>query len=457
MVLSMSSFPPPVSIYKEMVWTLRKKNLKKPVILVGAACTSVLVGVFVFNKFLPRKSVVSSYCASCINVSSYPAYIALQKHQATKTFTDSTVKRLDVVYLGSNAPIEDRFVVGVSESLGSAFFSVLDGHKGTHCSQYLQDNMLQFISGHLHGQAKSRSGDMKVVFDMDTAERERGRDDISSVVSGEHRDNKGSSKVVEEIKNGLQQAFIALDNKISEAALTDVKAIMSGRSMNFEMKSRIMTALEGACAITAMVQSEDIIVANTGDCRVVLGQRTKAGEWKATPLSVDQNVHNLAEVERLRTSHPGEEKSVILYGRVLGSLMPFRTFGDVDYKWEKQYLDKLVPILAEYKSPPYVTAEPVITHHQRRERDEFIILASDGLWERLSSEDAVRIVGNSISCARKSSGRSGGRHCDENNMATNLLWHALGGNEVDVTRLLNISPPASRMYRDDITILVVYL
>lgn len=46
-------------------------------------------------------------------------------------------------------------------------------------------------------------------------------------------------------------------------------------------------------------------------------------------------------------------------------------------------------------SPPYLTAEPVITTTRIEPRNnDFVILASDGLWDHLSSEQAVELVGS---------------------------------------------------------------
>jgi serine/threonine protein phosphatase PrpC len=41
-----------------------------------------------------------------------------------------------------------------------------------------------------------------------------------------------------------------------------------------------------------------------------------------------------------------------------------------------------------------VITDPVITHHAVEERDEFLIIASDGIWEFIDSSEAVMIVGN---------------------------------------------------------------
>lgn len=456
-----------------MVWLLRK-GLKRPVVLVGAACTSVLVGVVIFDRLLysPRLAATAPFiqqCTSCSNASGHASYLQLKRFETTRYFENSVVKRFDVVYLGSNTPIEDRFVTGMSENLGAAFFSMIDGHKGTLCAQYLQDTMLQSISARLHEGADSED-DLRIVLNMDAVkervnrgkEGEEGEDINVPVVGG---DVKLSRMAVEKVEDRLRESFVSLDNKISQVGLDDAKLVLSGRILSDKMKANIMTAIEGACALTAMVRKKDVFVANTGDCRVVLGRSSGKfgkGNWKATPLSVDQNAQNPDEVNRLRAAHPGEGGTLILGGRVLGNLMPFRTFGDVDYKWEKKYLEPLVQMPMNYNTPPYVTAEPVMSRHNFEEGDKFLILATDGFWERVSNEQAVNAVGHILSRHQSDNKNSklvaaSEGPCCELNAATELLWMALGGNNASVSNLLQIDRRFSRMYRDDITIMVVYL
>jgi serine/threonine protein phosphatase PrpC len=58
--------------------------------------------------------------------------------------------------------------------------------------------------------------------------------------------------------------------------------------------------------------------------------------------------------------------------RVNGVLAVSRAIGDKDLK-------------------PWVSAEPEIHTRQLTDGDQFIILASDGLWDVFSSQDAVRL------------------------------------------------------------------
>ena len=45
---------------------------------------------------------------------------------------------------------------------------------------------------------------------------------------------------------------------------------------------------------------------------------------------------------------------------------------------------------------PALTAKPEVTQHQLSAQDEFVVLASDGLWDKLSSEEAVGLVYDTV-------------------------------------------------------------
>lgn len=64
------------------------------------------------------------------------------------------------------------------------------------------------------------------------------------------------------------------------------------------------------------------------------------------------------------------------------------------------------PLLAKFRLPkpftkPILSPEPSISVHKLNSKDQFLIFASDGLWEHLSNQDAVDIVYNyprNVSC-----------------------------------------------------------
>lgn len=210
----------------------------------------------------------------------------------------------------------------------------------------------------------------------------------------------------------------------------------------------------------------------SGDCRAVLGSLKEDGSWVATPLSIDQTAANPEEATRLYSEHPGEEGFVIKNGRLLGQLQPLRSFGDIQYKWDKVthshvltqvYGGPIVPP-SMYRSPPYLTAKPVVTRHHLQPHDKFLILATDGLWDMLSSEQAVGLVADLLK--QKSEKRLSKPADDtspgqgvllEQNAATHLIRHALGGNDHSfVAQMLLVPEQYRRMWRDDITVTVVF-
>ena len=375
-------------------------------------------------------------------------YQRLMKNSFSVEGGHPLVDHFDVSFLGSNSPIEDRFVAGVSPALGAALFSVIDGHKSFQLAEYLQKELLQSVVSTL----SPGSDDLSVLADMTSGVRD-GLEGVGRVVS------TGLDPATVEAR--LKKAFTALDNSVSSAALEDAKKIRRGQSLSPEMRERIVRALTGACVVLAMVQDGHLYVSNTGDCRVVLGTRMPNGSWEAKALSMDQNAENPSEMKRVLSEHPPNEKrTVVIENRILGNLMPFRSFGDVDFKWDAQYLKGVVQFMpSNYLTPPYVTAEPVVTSHPLQKGDHFMIVASDGFWERVGNEEAVNVVVSQCMSPANDGSRLQFLKKERKVVgcaSAELLWHALGGTEQKVSDLMNVAPSVSRMYRDDITIIVVF-
>ncbi|XP_010536514.1 PREDICTED: probable protein phosphatase 2C 75 [Tarenaya hassleriana] len=125
------------------------------------------------------------------------------------------------------------------------------------------------------------------------------------------------------------------------------------------------TAYCGSTANAAVLTQYFILVANTGDSRAVLCRR-----GGAIPLSFDHKPDRPDERARIEAAG-GQVLS--LYGpRVQGILATSRAIGD-------QYLK------------PLVSWEPEITMMRREPEDDCLIIASDGLWDVLSSQEACNI------------------------------------------------------------------
>lgn len=119
-------------------------------------------------------------------------------------------------------------------------------------------------------------------------------------------------------------------------------------------------------------------VANVGDSRAV-GARLKPGGYhEAVPLSHDHNTANMKEVEAVRQRagerdavrcDPSEKREGTM--RVDGVLMVTRALGDTALK------------------PKFLTPAPEVLSMAISAGD-FIVIASDGIWDILSSQEALR-------------------------------------------------------------------
>lgn len=208
----------------------------------------------------------------------------------------------------------------------------------------------------------------------------------------------------------IKKGFLRLDKEITEDSVQKVLKAQS-KPLAAEL---LAPALSGSCALLSFYdsRSKELRVACTGDSRAVLGRRNANGKWTATALSVDQTGGNAAEEARMRAEHPNEPY-VIANGRVLGGLEPTRAFGDAVYKWTKETQDLLKRTYftrtpsRHLKTPPYVTAEPVVTTTKvQPESGDFVVMATDGLWEMLTNEEVVGLVGQWLETEARNKGSS---------------------------------------------------
>lgn len=321
---------------------------------------------------------------------------------------------------------------------------------------------------------------------------------VATELNNTYKADKTGSPTEEAIDLAIKSGFNRLDDEIVHKS---VEKVFKSSSKNVAAEL-LQPALSGSCALLSFYDSRSNLlrVACTGDSRAVLGRRSGSGKWTATALSEDQTGGNPNEAARMRKEHPGEEY-VIRHGRVLGGLEPTRAFGDAVYKWSRQTALKLKESFfgktpsALLKTPPYVTAEPVITTTKvQPEKGDFLVLATDGLWEMLTNDEVVGLVGQWIESqtTKKSNsqfestwakifGSSSAplpveKGVDEglegqktpirvqqwgvnpdakdrfivkdNNVATHLVRNALGGtNDEQVCALLTLPAPFSRRYR----------
>ena len=126
----------------------------------------------------------------------------------------------------------------------------------------------------------------------------------------------------------------------------------------------------GSTACVAVVGDDVLVVGNVGDSRAVLSRRSGAGAPGALPLSHDHKCRRPDELARIQRA--GGVVFDWNGSRVMGILAMSRAIGD-------RFLR------------PFVVPEPeLVVLERERGRDEFIVVASDGLWD---------VMGNAAACA----------------------------------------------------------
>eukprot|EP00759_Apiculatamorpha_spiralis_P031535 PhF_6_TR3341/c0_g1_i1/m.4719/K14803/PTC2_3; protein phosphatase PTC2/3 len=129
----------------------------------------------------------------------------------------------------------------------------------------------------------------------------------------------------------------------------------------------------GSTAVCAVVKKDVVYVANAGDCRCILGQRKGPTEIIGIPLSVDHKPEMPTEKSRIE-----REGGVVSNGRINGVLAVSRGVGDFDFKTTERCRGNMVSVV------------PDVQTRVVGKDDEFLLLASDGLWECLSNDEVAQ-------------------------------------------------------------------
>lgn len=168
-----------------------------------------------------------------------------------------------------------------------------------------------------------------------------------------------------DVERGLKESFIETDNRVLEV----------GTEQGWK---------SGTTAVVIILQGTKLFVANIGDSEAVLARRVDEVGHKAILLT-----------EKHTTALPSEKKRIlsqggtVIFGRVFGDLVVTRAFGDSDYKPPKS-------------ESSFISCEPYVRKVDLNpERDDFFILACDGLWDVFKYQDAVDFV-----LERKKEGKS---------------------------------------------------
>lgn len=275
---------------------------------------------------------------------------------------------------------------GLSQTLShltSHFFGVYDGHGGSQVANYCRERIHLALAEEL----------------------KFSNDDLMC-------DN--SSRDVRQLlwERAFRSCFLKVDDEVGgKVGMEDDAA---GKS------DPIAPETVGSTAVVAVISSSHIVVANCGDSRAVL-YRGK----QAMALSIDHKPNRQDECTRIEALGG----KVIQWNghRVFGVLAMSRAIGD-------RYLK------------PWIIPEPEVTFVPRARDDECLVLASDGLWDVMTNEEACEAARKKI-----------------------LVWHKKNGGPKPSERGAGVDPAAQaaadylsmlalqRGSRDNISVIVVDL
>ncbi|KAG9129790.1 hypothetical protein Leryth_016008 [Lithospermum erythrorhizon] len=157
-----------------------------------------------------------------------------------------------------------------------------------------------------------------------------------------------------------------------------------------ENHQRIDTFNSGTTALTIVRQGENIFIANVGDSRAVLATTSDDGNLVAVQLTLDFKPNLPQETERIieckgrvfcMQDEPGMHR-VWLPDEEAPGLAMSRAFGDY--------------CLKDYG----LISVPEVTDRHLTSTDQFVVLASDGVWDVISNQEAVQIVSSTSDRAK---------------------------------------------------------
>uniref|UniRef100_A0A3Q3LVH8 Protein phosphatase 1L n=1 Tax=Mastacembelus armatus TaxID=205130 RepID=A0A3Q3LVH8_9TELE len=186
-------------------------------------------------------------------------------------------------------------------------------------------------------------------------------------------DGHGGEAAADFAKTHLPEALRQQDEKkersgLSYPSILEQQILTLDREMLDKLSATYNEA--GTTCLVALLSDKELTVANVGDSRGVLCDK----DGNAVPLSHDHKPYQLKERKRIKKA--GGFISFNGSWRVQGILAMSRSLGDYPLK----NLNVVIP-------------DPdIMSFDLNKLQPEFMILASDGLWDTFSNEEAVRFI-----------------------------------------------------------------
>ena len=173
------------------------------------------------------------------------------------------------------------------------------------------------------------------------------------------------------------------DKELIHQIITETFLIVNNMLVSNE---NINSLFSGSTCVSVIYTPQRLIVPNIGDSRAVLGRYDKnTGKYKAIELSRDHKPTEKDEAKRIYEND--------------GRIQPFTEDGEFVGPQRVWIKEEEVPGLAMTRSfgdrvaaSVGVISEPEIKEFDFDENDKYMIIASDGIWEFISSQECIDII-----------------------------------------------------------------
>ena len=166
-------------------------------------------------------------------------------------------------------------------------------------------------------------------------------------------------------------------NKITEAFLLTNRELVEEPDIN--------SFFSGSTCVSVIFTPEKLICPNIGDSRAVLG-RYIDNEWKAIELSRDHKPTETDEEQRILENNGRIQPFTDEDGEFVGPKRVWIQEDDVPgLAMSRSFGDRVAATVG-------VISAPEIKEMELCEDDKFMIIASDGIWEFIDSQECVEIV-----------------------------------------------------------------
>lgn len=378
---------------------------------------------------------------------------SMSKSSITPSNSEGFLNAMEVEIAGGAAG-EDRVQAVCSEENGWLFCAIYDGFNGRDAADFLAGTLYEYIRLYLNTlNSKILTSDSMMPCDFCPVislpypiEDHSFHENVSLEAS--NIDEMGVSLVQKEegssdaFKNGVLHC---LQQALAQAESDFLYMVEQ------EMDDRPDLVSIGSCVLVVLIHGQDLYSLNLGDSRAILAKTTgiNTGNLEAIQLTDCHSVDNEVERVRLLSDHLDDPKA-ISGGKVKGKLKLTRAFG-VGYLKKKKLNDALMGILRvpNLLSPPYISTQPSLNIHRISKDDQFVLVASDGLFDFFSNEEVVKAV-RSFNTTSPSGNPA-------KFLVEQLMSRAAQRAGLSLEELMDIPAGIRRKYHDDVSVIVILL